>query len=442
MRPVSATVQHGGTAAPGMAVIREIARDPLCRQERRPVEWRIVQERVTDAMFALITRRGSLIAVLALLTTIYGVGTASPAGLPVASRTLSTIRLPDGSSHVLVTPAGLRVTVYATGLPAARFMARGPGGAVFVGSWSAGTVSVVLPAPGGTRARRVITLLSGLTVPHGVAYEKGLLYVAEEGRVTAWRYNAATASVSGERVVVGYLPTGGRHVTRTVSIGPDGMLYVSVGSSCNECVDATNRGVILRYRLDGSGGMIYARGLRNAVGLAWQPETGRLWATDNGRDLLGEDVPPDEIDLIHQGGNYGWPYCWGNGRPDPAVASSPGYCASTTAPVVGLQAHSAPLGAAFTTGSRLPAAYRGGLIVAYHGSMYRSQLTGYKVVYIPVSGTHGGAAQDLITGWLPSAVGGAGAVWGRPVGVLVAADGSVLISDDDAGVLYRLASAR
>ncbi len=383
-------------------------------------------------------RRATLLALLALA------GVAAPASLAqgAAIRAVSTITLPGSGAHALVTAPGLRVTVYATGLPSARFMALGPHGAVFVGSWTAGTVSVLLPAAGGARASRVVTLLSGLTVPHGVAYHNGLLYVAEEGRVSAWRYNAATASVSGQQVIIPNLPTGGRHVTRTVSVGPDGMLYVSIGSSCNECVDASGRAVILRYRLDGSGGTLYARGLRNPVGLAWQPGTGRLWVTDNGRDLLGENVPPDEIDLIRQGGDYGWPYCWGNGQVDPAVASSAGYCAQTLPPTLGLQAHSAPLGLTFSTGTLLPARYRGGLFVAYHGSAWRSQLTGYRVVYIPVSGGHAGTPQDIITGWWPAAIGVSGLVWGRPVGVLMAADGSLLISDDAAGAVYRLAPAR
>jgi glucose/arabinose dehydrogenase len=238
-------------------------------------------------------------------------------------------------------------------------------------------------------------------------------------------------------VVIPSLPTGGRHVTRTVSFGPDGSIYVSVGSSCDACVDYANRAVIMRYRSNGTGGQVFASGLRNAVGLAWQPGTGRLWSDDNGQDFLGDNAPPDEINLIQQGGNYGWPYCWGNGQKDPAVSSAPGYCAHTINPVVSLQAHSAPLGLTFYNGTALPARYRGGIFVAYHGSAYRSQLTGYKVVFIPVHGTRAGTPQDAVAGWLPAS----GSVWGRPVGVLVAADGSLLISDDDAGVVYRLSAA-
>ena len=349
-----------------------------------------------------------------------------------AATSVSTITLPNGNQHTLVTPAGLRVTLYATGLPSARFMALGPRGDVFVGSWSAGTVSVLLNRSGGTRATPVVTLLSGLIVPHGVAYHDGRLYVAEEGRVTSYRYDPTAVRLYDARMVVSGLSVGGRHVTRTVAFGPDGGLYVSVGSSCNECVDAPARAVIMRYRADGAGGIVYARGLRNAVGLAWQPGTGQLWATDNGEDSLGDNIPPDEVNIIRQGGNYGWPYCYDDGRADPMVASTAGYCAGTINPTVALQAHSAPLGLAFMTGRLLPAPYRGGLVVAYHGSAYRSQLTGYKVVYIPVSGARASQPQDLVTGWITT-------VWGRPVGVLIAADGSLLISDDVAGVVYRVA---
>lgn len=380
----------------------------------------------------LITR--ALAALIIALAAPLASTPAAPAQ-PAGAAQVSTITLPDGSRHTLLAPAGLQVSLYATGLPSARFMALGPRGDVFVGSWTAGTVSVLLHSAGGKQAARVVTLLSGLTVPHGVAYHKGRLYVAEEGRVTSYRYDAARVRLYDGQTVIAGLPTGGRHVTRTVGFGPDGMLYASIGSSCNECVDDADRAVIMRYRPDGSGGQVYARGLRNAVGLAWQPGTGRLWAADNGRDLLGENIPPDEIDLIQQGGNYGWPYCWDNGQPDPDVSSAAGYCAHTISPVVELQAHSAPLGVTFDGGSLLPRQYRGDLVVAYHGSSYRTQLTGYKVVYIPVKGTRAGSARDLVTGWLTAA----STIWGRPVGVLIAADGSLLISDDLAGVVYRLA---
>lgn len=367
-------------------------------------------------------------------------GTASPVRVYAAGMRLSTIVLPNGSRHTLVTSAGLQVSLYATGLPSARFMALGPHGDVFVGSWYAGTVSVLLNRSGGRHATRVVTLLSGLTVPHSVVYHNGRLYVGQEWGVTSYRYDPVKVRLYDAQTVISGLPTGGRHLTRTVSFSPDGSIYVSVGSSCNECIDAATRAVIMRFAANGSGGQVYARGLRNAVGLAWQPGTGRLWATDNGEDSLGDNLPPDEIDIIRQGGDYGWPYCYGQGVKDPSIASAPGYCARTISPVVEMQAHSAPLGLAFTAGSSLPAPYRGGIVVAYHGSTYRSQFTGYKVVYIPVKGAQAAQPRDLVSGWLQTGSGGA-TFWGRPVGLLVAADGSLLISDDDAGVVYRLAPA-
>lgn len=382
-----------------------------------------------------------LLALLAALVATAMTGRApAPEQHPGASQALSTstLTLPDGSRHTLQVPAGLQVSLFATGVPTARFMALGPQGVIFVGS-TGGAVSVVLPGTPARHAGRVVTLLRGLDVPHGVVYHNGLLYVGEQHQVSTWRYDATRVRLYGQRVVVPNLPAGSDHVTRTVGFGPGGMLYVSIGSSCNVCVESDpRRAAIMRYRADGTEGQLFARGLRNAVGLAWQPGTGLLWATVNGRDNLGDNIPPDLLTIVRQGNNFGWPYCWGNRQPDPTVPPPAGYCARITLPTLNLHAHSAPLGLAFSTGRLLPARYRGGLFVAYHGSWNRSVPTGYKVVYVPVQGTRAGAPQDVITGWRPA---GASQAWGRPVGVLVAPDGSLLISDDTAGVIYRLAPA-
>ncbi|HVA92801.1 MAG TPA: PQQ-dependent sugar dehydrogenase [Chloroflexota bacterium] len=386
-------------------------------------------------------RAAPMIGLALFLSSLTGAQAAQSIPKTLSASRLSPITLPDGSQYTLQTPADLKVSLYATGLPNARFMALGPRGDVFVGSWSSGTVSVLLNRAGSAQASQIIPLLSGLTVPHSVAYRNGYLYVAQEDRLSRWRYNASAVTLTEGQRVISDLPSGGRHLTRTVAFGPDGAIYISVGSSCNECVDAANRAVILRYSANGTGRQVYASGLRNAVGLAFQPGTGRLWAVDNGQDLLGDTTPPDELDLIKQGGNYGWPYCYGNGQADPSVSATSGYCARTINPAVSLPAHSAPLGLTFYTGTRLPARYRNGIFVAYHGSEARSQATGYKVVFIPVNGTHAGAPQDVITGWLPAGATSSAAAWGRPVGVLVAADGSLLISDDRAGVVYRLSAA-
>jgi len=384
-------------------------------------------------------RLATALIILALTTLVGGV---SSGGATVQRGLRPTaLTMPDGSRHTLNIPAGMTISLYARGLSGPRFMALGPQGDVLIAERDAGRLSVLLNRRGGVAATGVVHLLDGLDTPHGVAYSAGRVYVGEQGQVSVMRYDPAKPRVTGRTVIVGGLPTGAGHSTRTVTIGPDGMLYVSVGSSCNVCIESDwRRATVVRYRADGSGGALFARGLRNSVGLAWQPGSKLLWATENGRDDLGDNIPPDEINIIRRGADYGWPYCWGDRRQDPDVGQ-PCYCARTTPPTVALQAHSAPLGLAFYTGTALPPHYRGGLFVAFHGSWNRSQPTGYKLVYIPVSGARAGTVEDVVTGWVPaSASNGPDQSWGRPVDVLVAPDGSLLISDDKAGVVYRLAA--
>jgi glucose/arabinose dehydrogenase len=341
-----------------------------------------------------------------------------------------TLTLPGGRQRALQVASGLNISLYATGLRSPRFMALGPNGDVFVGTWFSGNVYVLTNRHGGPRAERVVPLLTGLNLPHSVAYNKGLLYVAEQNQVSVMRFNPDRVSVSNRHVLVSGLPIGGRHVTRTVSLGPDGLMYVSIGSSCNVCVEADKRrAAIMRFRLDGSHGEIFARGMRNPVGLAWQPGANVLWATVNGRDLLGDNVPPDLVTAVHRGDNFGWPYCYGRRQPDPDVPPPHGYCASVTLPTEMIQAHSAPLGLAFANG---------GLYVAFHGSWNRARPTGYKIDFIPFNGGRAGAPRDVITGWLPSDARNSGDAWGRPVGLLQLGDGSLLVSDDLAGVIYRV----
>jgi glucose/arabinose dehydrogenase len=386
----------------------------------------------------------SAAAALLLLFVSAAPGTASRA-FSRAAPTLqaTTITMPNGRRHTLFVAAGLRIALYASGLPTARFMALGPRGDIFVGSSDAGALWVLLHRRGGPRADRVVTLLSGLDVPHSVVYHNGLLYLGEQSRVSVMRYDPDHVRVYDRRVIIPNLPTGG-HVTRTVGIGPDGQLYLSIGSSCNVCIEADpRRAALMVYHPNGTGGRLYARGLRNAVGITWQPRTGLLWATVNNRDQLGDNMPPELVTIVRRGDNFGWPYCWGDRHVDRTVpGATSSYCAHTARPTLTIQAHSAPLGLAFYTGALLPTRYRGGLFVAYHGSWNRSVPTGYKLVYIPVHGTRAGPMQDVVIGWLPAgATNGPDEAWGRPTGLLVAPDGSLLISDDKAGVVYRLAPA-
>ncbi len=333
-------------------------------------------------------------------------------------------------------PRDLQISVFAAGLGPARLMAVSPSGKIYVSLTQAGKVVILPDDDGDGTADQVITFAQGLDLPHGLAFYGGYLYVAETGRVI--RYRLAGDQPSGPpEVVVPNLPRGAGHFTRTIGFGPDGKLYVSVGSSCNVCIENDpRRAAIVRYNPDGSGEEIYARGLRNAVSFVWRPGTGELWATDMGRDWLGDDFPPDELDLVKQGADYGWPYCNGNKVPDPDFGS-PQRCAGTEPPMLGFQAHSAPIGLRFCSGCALSGSYQGQLFVAFHGSWNRSVPTGYKVVVVPFREGKPTGYHDFIAGWLTG-----NQAWGRPVDIVFGADGALYISDDRAGAVYRVAPRR
>jgi len=275
----------------------------------------------------------------------------------------------------------------------------------------------------------------GLNAPSSIAfYQDGSLYVGETKRVLRLSAPDERGVFQEQEIVVDGLPSGG-HSTRTVLFSPDwSSLFVSIGSSCNVCVEEDQRrATIMRYNPDGSGGQVYAQGLRNAVGITFRPGTGELWATNNGRDWLGDDQPPETVYQIREGDNAGWPYCHSGRIVDPDYGS-PNSCDGVVAPAVEMQAHSAPLGLAFYSGSQFPEEYRGDLFVAFHGSWNRAAPTGYKVVHIPIQDGKAGQVQDLATGWLRAD----GSQWGRPVDVLTSADGSLFVSDDSGGTIYRI----
>lgn len=337
-------------------------------------------------------------------------------------------------SSLLKLPPGFRIGLFASSLDSPRMMALSPDGRLFVTEMDAGRVMILPDSDGNRQADSHIVYAGGLDNPHGIAFHAGYLYVAEEGRVIRYPYHAGDNKASKPQVIVPDLPTGGGHFTRTISFGPDGKLYTSIGSSCNVCIEKNPlRASIIRCNADGSGREAFATGLRNSVGLAWNPSTGELWATDNGRDFLGDNLPPDEVNVIRQGGFYGWPFAYGNRVSDPQFGSqAPAKVKATIPPKIAIQAHSAPLGLTFYNGSMFPSAYQGNLFIAYHGSWNRSAPTGYKVVrFVVRDGNVVGGQQDFITGWLQG-----GSSWGRPVGFLVGKSGEFYITDDKAGRVY------
>ena len=335
-------------------------------------------------------------------------------------------------------PAGFSIDTWAGGIANARFLRFTPEGDLLVTSPRQGKVFLVERDPNDpARAAGRRVLLEGLNSPHGVTLHDGWLYVAETDAVLRVRFDAKTRTLDGspERIVRG-LPAGGNHYTRTVDVGPDGKLYVSIGSSCNVCIEEdARRAAIVRYELDGSGETIYATGLRNSVGFAWQPGTGALYATDNGRDLLGDDFPPCELNRIVENGFYGWPFANGDRVPDPDFGTGrEAEIAASIPPAHGFAAHTAPLGITFYDGTLFPESYRGAAFVALHGSWNRSKKIGYEIVVLRFAPDGTITGQPFATGFLEDET-----VHGRPVDLAVGPDGALYVSDDFTGSIYRIA---
>lgn len=336
-------------------------------------------------------------------------------------------------------PAGFGITLFASGVPGTRMLRFTTAGDLLVSTPAEGKVILFeRDANGDGHADGQRVLLDHLTAPHGLALYNDWLYVAESDAVLRVHFDAATRAVRGEpeRIIRG-LPTDG-HWTRTIGIGPDGWLYLSMGSSCNVCLEKdARRAAITRYHLDGTGQQIYATGLRNAVGFAWQPGTGALYATDNGRDFLGDDFPPCEVDRVVEGGFYGWPFANGDRVPDPDFGDGHAdMIAKSIPPAHGFGAHVAPLGITFYSATQFPERYRGAAFVAQHGSWNRSHKSGYKVVALLFDADGTIREEDFATGFEVNEQ-----VFGRPVDVAVGPDGALYVSDDFGGAIYRIAYA-
>ncbi len=309
-------------------------------------------------------------------------------------------------------------------------------GNLYVTLARSGRVAVLPDRNKDGRADEVIPFAAGLRLPHGIDFRDGWLYVGETNGVSRLRDLDGDLRADVKEEVVKGLPTGG-HWTRTVRFGPDGKLYVSIGSSCNICIEQDGRrAAIVRYEPDGVGERIFARGLRNSVGIAWHPGTGEMWAVDNGRDWLGDNLPPEEINIVREGRHYGWPYCYGDRIPD-AKYNRKDFCASKTeTPAFKMQAHSAPLGLTFYNGKMFPAEYRGDLFIAFHGSWNRTVPTGYKVMRVKIKDGKPAGIEDFAAGWLEGFT-----VHGRPTDVIVGPDGALFVSDDKMDRIYRISYA-
>ena len=335
-------------------------------------------------------------------------------------------------------PAGFGVREFAR-VSGVRAMAVGPDGAIYVSRPRSNEIVRLADANGDGVAESQATVVEGLDRPHGLTFRDGWLYIANTGAVVRVRLDSAAGMrAMGRPETVARYSGGGGHWTRTVLFGSDGGMYVSIGSTCNICEERTpDRAAVMRYDADGSHGRVYARGLRNAVGMALHPTTGKLWVTQNERDNLEpshEDLPFEEINILQDGGHFGWPYCHGDRVPNPEYHDQR-RCDATIPPAFKLPAHSAPLGITFLDrASTFPAEYRGDALVAYHGSWNRDVPTGAKVVRVKVAYGVPVGVEDFLVGWQDAS----GRRWGRPVDVVVARDGAVLVSDDQTGIIYRV----
>ncbi len=312
-----------------------------------------------------------------------------------------------------------------------------PSGVVYVGNRRADKVYAVRDNDGDGMAEEKYEVDSDLKMPNGVAFNNGDLYVAEVSKV--WRYRDIENDLSNPpepELVYDEYPTESHHGWKYIAFGPDGKLYVPVGAPCNICEsDDAVFASLTRMNRDGSGMEIVAEGVRNTVGFAWHPDTGELWFTDNGRDMMGDNYPPCELNRMRQTGlHFGYPYCHGSDIADPEFGHKRP-CTDFERPVWKFEAHTAPLGMKFYTGDMFPEEYKGDVIVAQHGSWNRSKKIGYRLMRVHMEGNRAIKADVFLDGWLDDS---AQDQWGRPVDVLEMPDGSILVSDDYANVIYRI----
>jgi glucose/arabinose dehydrogenase len=334
-------------------------------------------------------------------------------------------------------PAGFKIEVYAE-VNNARSMAMSPSGVLYVGNRDGDKVYAVKDTDGDFKADQRWTIASGLNMPNGVAFKDGDLYVAEVSRILKYPGIESRLDNPPAPVVVNdTYPDKTHHGWKYIAFGPDGKLYVPVGAPCNICESKDEIfASITRINPDGSGRELFASGVRNTVGFTWHPETKEMWFTDNGRDMLGDDIPPCELNYAPKAGmHFGYPYCHGGTIKDPEFGSKRP-CNDFTPPAQNLGPHTAPLGLKFYTGRMFPAKYKNQLFIAEHGSWNRSKKIGYRVSLVNMeNNTKASSYETFASGWLDDATQRA---WGRPVDVLLLPDGSMLVSDDQANVIYRI----
>ncbi|MDF3064478.1 MAG: glucose sorbosone dehydrogenase [Polyangiaceae bacterium] len=348
----------------------------------------------------------------------------------------------EAAFEALSLPEGFSINVYRTGLGQARMLGV-HGEHVYVTQPMQGNVVRLIDADEDGVAESQAIVASNLPMVHGIAFSGDQVFLANVHEVHRGTVEA-NGSFTGLTPIIEDLPDGGQHPLRTLGVGPDSALYISVGSSCDACQESNpEHATILRSTLAGQPAgarTIFAKGLRNTLGFAWHPTTEALWGMDQGSDWRGDDLPPEELNAIQSGKDYGWPYCYANRQVDPVIQDPPGetkeeYCARTTPPVLLNQAHQSPIGFAFYTGDTFPERYQEGAFIALRGSWNRKPATGYRVAFVPYVEGEPQAVEDFVSGFLNEE---GTATFGRPAGMAVAPDGALLFTDDTNGIVYRV----
>ena len=326
---------------------------------------------------------------------------------------------------LLKVPPGFKIELFADNLPNARTMVLGDKGTIFIGTRSAGNVYAI----NNGKQYRIAT---NLNMPNGLAFHNQSLYIAAVDKL--YRMDNIEANLANPpplQLIRDNFPSESHHGWRYIAFGPDNRLYMAIGAPCNVCLKQ-NTAEIRSMKTDGSDERVEARGIRNSVGFTWHPQNQKLWLSDNGRDMMGDDIPPDELNRVDEAGqHFGFPYCHGGTIADPDYNDLS--CRTFSPSAKALGAHVAPLGIAFYTGKQFPGAYQNRLFVAEHGSWNRSKKVGYRVAMANLDGDKVIDYQTFVSGWLQGEN-----AWGRPAYVLPMKDGSLLISDDKAGAIYRV----
>ena len=389
-----------------------------------------------------------IISCAAILATILPASSQQPPQPPQLERVEgylskpASVKFNESLLKQLTMPAGFQVNVFAKDLGNARNLAVAPDGTVYLTRREEGDILALRDTNKDGRADLKQTVTSGHEYVNGITINQNRLYFATDKELYVANLGQ-NGTITKPQQLINDLPDGGQHPNRTIAFGPDGMLYISVGSSCNACDEPNEEhATMLRAQPDGSKRTIFAQGLRNTIPFGWHPQTQEFWGMDHGSDWRGNTIPPEELNQLRSGQHYGWPFCWGDRRPDvylnadPKGATKQEFCQKTQAPALTYTAHSAPLAMVFYTASQFPAQYRNDAFVTMRGSWNRNPPVGYKVVRVRYQNGKPVAFEDFISGFLNQKQ---QTQFGRPVGIVIAPDGSLLFTDDTNGVIYRVA---